>query len=65
MDPLTILKIGERLVVISMSAYAAFRQASADAGADSATLAALDAKYAKAIQHEKDVLAGADATGTP
>lgn len=55
-DPFTILAIGEKLAQILPSALSAFRQASADSGADDATLAQLDSKYTSAIEHEKEVM---------
>lgn len=58
MDPMTILALGEGILKLSTSAFAVFRQVAADAGADTATLAALDQKYDAAIQHERDVAAG-------
>jgi hypothetical protein len=58
MDAATIIALGEKELDISLSAFTAFRQAASDAGADDATLADLDAKYAARIQHEQDIIDG-------
>lgn len=58
MDPMTIIAIAEKLLPISLSAFQAFRRASAEAGAGDEVLAELDAKYEARIQHEKDIQEG-------
>ncbi len=58
MDPLTIVTIGERLLHISISAFLSFRQAAKDAGAGTAVLEELDAKYEVRIARERSILSG-------